>query len=270
MKKSLLLATLLLATNFISANLVFAAEPSASTEDEAVIVNNHLKIVSKSKNEENPLLNYTIEATYPQMIGAPLSNAAKNFNQEINTLVTSEIEQFKNNVKRDLPHMKTLPEEVKHNTLHIDYDVDVIHPEPLLLVSVRLNIEGMQAGRAHPYHAYRVLNFDLTHGKALALSDLFKPKTNYLKTLSKYSNKQLNASLEDKWMISKGAKPNPDNYKNWNIQADSILITFDEYQVAPYTNGPQEVEIPFAELKNIFSSQALIISSAKDASSTVG
>jgi len=71
-------------------------------------------------------------------------------------------------------------------------------------------------------------------------------------------------------MIASGAKANPANFKNWNIQADSILITFDEYQVAPYTNGPQEVEIPFSELKNIFSPNALIISEATDASSTVG
>lgn len=270
MKKSLLLTTLLLFTTYTLANSAPTAVLPPATENEAVIIDSHFKVISKTQNEENQTLNYTLDATYPQITGVPLSTAAQNFNQQINKIVTSEIEQFKNSVQRDLPHMQTLPQDVRHNTLKMDYDVDVIHPDQLSLVSVRLNIEGMQAGRAHPFHVYRVLNFDLTHGKELALSDLFKPKTNYLHALSKYSSKQLNASLTDKWMIANGAKANPANYKNWNIQADSILITFDEYQVAPYTNGPQEVEIPFSELKNIFSPQALIISSAKDASSTLG
>jgi hypothetical protein len=270
MKKSLLLITLLLLVNCTLANSTPTVTPSTDTENEAVIIDSHLKVISKTENEENQLLNYTLDATYPQITGAPLSATAQIFNQKINKIVTTEVAQFKNSVQRDLPHMQTLPQDVRHNTLKIDYDVDVIHPDQLSLVSVRLNIEGMQAGRAHPFHIYRVLNFDLTHGKELALSDLFKPKTNYLHALSKYSSEKLNASLKDKWMIASGAKANSANYKNWNIQADSILITFDEYQVAPYTNGPQEVEIPFSELKNIFSPQALIISSAKDASSTLG
>ncbi len=274
MKKLFFLTTTLFFTICSFANpapITPATTPVDEAETEAVIINNHLKVTSKTQNEEDQTLNYTLNATYPQITGtSPLPAAATNFNQQIIRLVTAEIDQFKNSVKRDLPHMQTLPESVRHNSLRIDYDVDVIHPNPLSIVSVRLNIEGMQAGRAHPFHVYRVLNFDLSHNKELALCDLFKPKANFLNTLSKYSSEKLTASLKDKWMIANGAKANQANYKNWNIQADSILITFDEYQVAPYTNGPQEVEIPFSELKNIFSPQALIISSVKDASKTVG
>lgn len=269
MKKLLLIATTLLTSHMAIAVPVTPAAP-ANTETEAVTIDSHLKVISKTQTENDATLNLSLNATYPQIVGTPLTDAAKNFNQHITQMVTAEIEQFKNSVKRDLPHMQTLPEDVRHNTLTMDYDVDVIHPNPLALVSVRLNIEGMQAGRAHPFHVYRVLNFDLSQNKELALRDLFKPKANYLQSLSKYSSEQLNASLKDKWMIANGAKANPTNYKNWNIQADSILITFDEYQVAPYTNGPQEVEIPFSQLKNIFSPKALIISKTKDASSTVG
>lgn len=270
MKKLLFIATTLLTSHIAFAAPATTVATPVNTETEAVIINSHLKVISKTQTEEDPALNLSFNATYPQIVGTSLTDSAKNFNQHITSMVTAEINQFKNSVKRDLPHMKTLPEDVRHNTLSIDYDVDVIHPNPLSLVSIRLNIEGMQAGRAHPFHIYRVLNFDLSHNKELALSDLFKPQANYLQSLSKYSSEKLTASLKDKWMIASGAKANLANYKNWNIQADSILITFDEYQVAPYTNGPQEVEIPFSELKNIFSPKALIISEAKDASSTVG
>jgi len=268
MKKVILALVLILGF----ANLAAAAPLSDNTDSnsEAVIINSQLKVISKTQNEKNAELHYTIEATYPQITGTPLSIEAQNFNQQIDKMIALEIQHFKNSVIRDSVHMNTLPEAMRNNNFTIDYDVDVIHPNPLTLVSVRLNIEGMQAGRAHPFHLYHVLNFDLTHGKELALSDLFKPKKNYLKALAAYSNHKLNASLQDKWMIAKGAQPNAANYKNWNIQADSLLITFDEYQVAPYASGPQEVEIPYTELQNIFSPRALIISSAKDASKNIG
>ncbi|MCE3237308.1 MAG: pdaC 2 [Gammaproteobacteria bacterium] len=262
--KNLILILLLAFTNLASAT----APPD--NENEAVIINSQLKVISKTENEENIQQYYKIDTTYPQITGRSLSSSAQNFNQKIHKIITTEIENFKNSITHDAAHMKTLPESVRNNSFTMDYDVDVIHPGPLTLISVRLNIEGMQAGRAHPFHRYRVLNFDLTHGKELALSDLFQPRKNYLKALATYSNHKLNASLQDKWMIANGAKPTAANYKNWNIQGDSLLITFDEYQVAPYANGPQEVEIPYKELQNIFSSKALMISRAKDAFKTVG
>jgi hypothetical protein len=264
---------LLLACSLFLATLAFADPAPAVAplaESEAIIINSHLKVISKTQHEENQSLYYTMDATYPQITGKHLSDAAQQFNQQVNKKVNDEIQQFKDSVKRDTLHRETLPESVRYNNLKIDYDIDIIHPDQLSLISVRLNIEGMQAGRAHPFHLHRVLNFDLTHGKELALSDLFKPKTRYLTALAKYSNTKLNASLQDKWMITKGAQPRMQNYKNWNIQADSILITFDEYQVAPYSEGPQEVEVPFSELQTLFSPQAMIISRANNAAKNIG
>jgi hypothetical protein len=262
--KKLILILLLTFTN-----LAFAIS-SSNSENEAVVINSQLKVISKTQDEKNTQLYYTINTTYPQITGRPLSNSAQNFNQKIHKIINTEIEHFKDSINHDAAYIKTLPESVRNNSFTIDYDVDVIHPGPLTLISVRLNMEGMKAGRAHPFHRYRVLNFDLTHGKELALSDLFQPRKNYLKALATYSTNKLNASLQDKWMIANGAKPNAANYKNWNIQGDSLLITFDEYQVAPYANGPQEVEIPYKELQNIFSTKALMISRTKDAFKTVG
>jgi len=38
----------------------------------------------------------------------------------------------------------------------------------LLLVSIRLLFQGMQAGRAHPYRSHRRTKFYLVHNKELA------------------------------------------------------------------------------------------------------
>jgi hypothetical protein len=244
--------------------------PSNAAEYEAVYLNSASKVVPKNKHEKDRSLYYSVDATYPQIAGKSMSDADSAFNKRINDIVVEEMQQFKNSVKLDMPHMKSLPKEVRNNTFKIDYDIDVIHE--LSLVSVRFTIQGMQAGRAHPFRSHRVVNFDLAHNKELALSDLFKSDTKYLDALAKYSRSKLEktVNIKDKWMIDEGAKAIAKNYKNWNIEKGAILITFDEYQVAPYYYGPQEIEIPYSDLQHMLSPQAKIISSIKDNTAHIG
>ncbi len=246
------------------------AMPSSAAEYEAVYLNSISKIVPKTKHEKNRSMYYTADATYPQITGKNNNEAEQAFNKRVNTIISEEMQQFTNSVQLDMPHMKTLPKEVRNNTFKIDYDIDVIRE--LAIVSIRFTIQGMQAGRAHPYRSHRVLNYDLIHNKELVLGDLFKSDAKYLDVLSKYSNNKLQKTVneKDKWMIDEGAKAIAKNYKNWNIEKDAILITFDEYQVAPYVYGPQEIEIPYAELQQLLSPQAKIISSIKDNKANIG
>lgn len=235
-------------------------------DNESVDVSAEYHLIPQAEQAEDSLYYSAFDIHYPQITGKKLSVAMEHFNALSKQIVKEKLQQFKNSLKRDLPHMKTLPESVRHNNFHIDYDIDVIHPGNHSIISVRFSIEGMQAGRAHPFHQHRVLNFDVGQNKVLKLSDLFQPHTNYLGAIAAYSIKKLNEPLKinkdnmpkeiiqmREGMIKEGAAPRPDNYKNWNIQSDSLLITFDEYQVAPYSDGALEVEIPFSALKSVLS-----------------
>jgi len=234
-------------------------------EKESVSINAQMEIVATVKHEEDAQLPYTIDVSYPQITGENLSTQAKEFNRLVNEMVSKSVQQFKNYVKADMPHMQTLPESVKHNGFNINYDIDVVKPVNHILISLRLSIEGMQAGRAHPYHTHQVLNFDLNKGKVLTLKDLFKSRANYLSVFAKYASKELNDKLQDKWMINDGTAPLAKNYQLWNLEDDGILITFEEYQVAPYAAGPQEVEVPYSLLKNLVAPDAPIAVCAKAA-----
>ncbi|HSW68942.1 MAG TPA: RsiV family protein [Gammaproteobacteria bacterium] len=235
-----------------SGSAAIVPPPSAEKEiQKIVIINEKMQIVATQKHEENSELPYTIDLTYPQIAGENISPQAKKFNELVTDIVNKNVQQFKNYVKADMPHMQTLPDSVKQNSLKMSYDIDMIKPAKTVLITVRLVIEGMQAGRAHPYHTHQVLNFDLNNGKILTLGNLFKPHTNYLNMFSKYSSKELNAKLQDKWMIKEGTAPLAKNYQQWNLKDKGILITFEEYQVAPYFAGKQEVEIPYSKLKNL-------------------
>jgi hypothetical protein len=237
---------------------------------ETISLSSHEEIVATKNHEEDLAVPYTIDVNYPEISGDNLSIEAKEFNRLVSDLVSKNVQQFKKYVKADMPHMQTLPESVKHNSLLIDYDVDVIKPAKHIILSVRLNIEGMQAGRAHPYHQHQVLTFDLSKNKIITLKDIFKPHANYLNLFAKYANKTLNAKLQDKWMINEGTAPIAKNYQLWNLESDDILITFDEYQVAPYAAGPQEVEIPYSELSAVIAATSPIAPCLKDSKGCEG
>ncbi|MHB1949686.1 MAG: RsiV family protein [Gammaproteobacteria bacterium] len=269
MKKLIYLLFLLLATpiTFAAEVPVASATQETSAINEAILISDDWKIVPKVDKEESSESSYTIKATYPQIEGENLSIQAQEFNKLISNLANQEVQQFKKYVAADMPHMQTLPAEIRNNSLQTEYDIDVVKPGTKTLISVRLTVEGMQAGRAHPYHVHHVLNFDLTTGKVLTLNDLFKAKTKYLNVIANIATKKLNEKLTDKWMIAEGTKPLAKNFKNWNLENDGILITFDEYQVAPYVNGAQEVEISYADLKNILSPQSVIYTCVKNPNS---
>lgn len=238
-----------------------AAEPSTN---DVIYVTDQFKLTPQSQHEDNKKIPYSIETSYPQLTGK-LSPSAEKFNQLISELVEQEVLRFKKYVAADMVHMKNLPEEARQNSLHIDYDVDVISPNNNTVISVRLSIEGMQAGRAHPYHTNHVLNYDLAQEKVLTLADLFKPKSKYLAVISNYCRDALNKKLKsDQFMVAEGTKPIEKNFKNWSIDEDSIVFTFEEYQVAPYVYGSQEVDIPYAVLKELIAPTSPIMPCVMD------
>src|SRR6185437_16317022 len=101
-------------------------DPDLTTEDESVIINDHLKAVPRMDHDEDAEYHYTMDMTYPQITGDNISQEAEQFNQIISKMVKEQVDQFKNSVKLDAVHMNTLPAELRKNTFKIDYDIDVI------------------------------------------------------------------------------------------------------------------------------------------------
>ncbi len=250
---------------FLHISVAASAKDATETQlSDTIFVTDQLKLVPKFIHEEDHKLHYKIDVSYPTLNGDNLTPTAIQFNEAMTDIVSKEIARFKKYVLADIPHLQNLPEDLKHNTLSIDYDTDVIKPSDTPLISVRITVEGMQAGRAHPYHSNITINYDLASGKTISLDSLFKPNSKYLHVLSAYCKKKLEEKLSDKWMIAEGTKPLEKNFKLWNIESDSLIITFDEYQVAPYVDGVQEVEIPYSELKDIIAPTAPIATCVTD------
>ena len=186
---------------------------------------------------------YTIQAQIPAIEGNNDPRATA-FTTTMHDLVQGLIDDFKKNLAQN-------PVTPIKAASYLDVKFSIVSPSGNIL-SVKYMTEGYLAGMAHPYHMNPTFNFNIESGKALSLADLFLPNTDYLTPISKYCVTELTKrDIGFTSDFAQGADPKPENYKNWNITADGLAITFDEYQVAPYVAGPQVVTIPYDELKNV-------------------
>jgi len=180
--------------------------------------------------------------TVPVLAGVS-GASAEGFNQAIDLFVTDVLTGFQNMAQQavDDPAMAAYS-----STLQVGYNVQGVVNGVL---SVQFSVESYVVGAAHPAHYSHSINYVLSTGKLLALSDLFSPGADYLKTLADYCLQDL--KTRQVLDFEEGTQPKVENYQNWNLQIAGLLITFDEYQVAPYAAGAQTVLIPYSILHDI-------------------
>lgn len=200
------------------------------------------KLKSVAKKEENKKLRYAVDVTLPQLEG---DGRAAKFNQSVQDLVSKDVDEFKNVFEDEIKE----DENSLGSSLETNYEVTFAGPN---FLSVIFNLSSYVAGTAHPNSHTLVLNYDLKAGKVLALSDLFKADSDYLKVISAYCIRSLTkrkVGEPDADWLKRGAGPKIENFRSWNVLPRGMLISFDAYQVASHAEGPQEVFIPIAVLK---------------------
>jgi hypothetical protein len=109
---------------------------------------------------------------------------------------------------------------------------------------------------AHPNGYYRTFTFDKSTGKEISLNDLFTGS--YLQRLSEISRQELPGIISAKTgyeanleYIEMGTTANIENFQNFALQGNNLVLIFPPYQVGPYALGPQFLEIPLTEISDI-------------------
>lgn len=219
-----------------------------------VSAQNKLSFTNFTIKDQSQSPKYSITVNYPQITGKDLGASEKQFNNIIKERMNKSIENFKQTVNENEKY--PVPSEIKAHgsTLSSDYQIAMINKS---FISLRYGMDIYFAGAAHPTHTYQSLNFDLSQNKELTLSNLFQAKTNYLQKIADYATKQLKTKLKND-AFQEGFNPIVKNYQVWNTLPKGLRITFNEYQVAPYVYGPQQVIIPYSYLKNILSEKTAI------------
>jgi hypothetical protein len=242
-------ATLESATATVPAAVTEApVEPTATTPSVSLPVSatleadlgNGLSLYSIPGGQSGSVPTYTITTKTPLLVGAD-SPAVTAFNQAVASLVEQQVADF-------LPNSGGFGEPFSEfgSYLDVSYQLTAAGPDWLslnFLMSVYID------GAAHPYHYTIAYTYDLANNRPMTLAELFQPDSPYLERMANYAIQEL--TEREVLFVPEGANPTEENYRHWNITPEGVMITFDEYQVAPYAAGRQQVTIPYSELADL-------------------
>ena len=179
-------------------------------------------------------LDYGYHFWVPLLVG-PEESVTEGFNRAVDGFTTYALDEFQQWVSGGVDE--------PGSTIWMTHTVTYGTEE---LISVLFYVDGYVIGAAHPFHYSQSMNYDTAAVRMLELEDLFRPGTDHLAVLSQYSLDDLERQGVLEW--KEGALPQAENFQRWNITPQGLLISFDEYLVAPYAAGPQEVLIPYLVL----------------------
>lgn len=243
---SLSLGMLLL--SILACNALFPPpSPAPATENPVQPLSRQVILVSQSLHETHQAPPFTINVQTPRLTGSSDPRVIA-FNARLNELVSSEVDTYRQGFLQN----PVTPMTTSGSTLDATYTLTSQIQD---LWSFKFDYHFYSDGAAHPGLSSTTLNYDLARGRELALGDLFLPNSNFLEMIASHCIMELSKQPGFEGPFADGAKPTAENYRNWNITPDGLLITFDTYQVAPGASGPLQVLVPYAQLQGAIDPQ---------------
>jgi len=219
-----------------------AEPPTAIPTNTNIPLSGQVTLVSQPYNETNQNPAYTMTAQIPQLSGSD-DPRVQAFNQLLNEMVQKEITVFRGEFTRG-----PVFDASTASSLDVTYTLISQYDD---IWSIKFHYSFYTNGAAHPGDFSHTINYDLNASRELELGDIFIPGSNYLDAISGYCITELGKQPFFDGPFTNGADPTLENYRNWNITPQGLMITFDTYQVAPGAAGPQIVQIPFDQLRDI-------------------
>lgn len=214
-----------------------------------VPLSQQVTLVSQPYIETNQDPVFTITSQTPQLSGNT-DPRVQAFNEKLDDLVQNEVAMFRQEfIKNPVLELST------SSFLEVTYALISQYDD---VWSFKFDFFFYNNGAAHPGNYSITLNYDLAQNKELALGDLFLPNSNYLEVISNYSISELRKQPYSDVFTMEGAKPTLENYRNWNITPEGLMVTFDTYQVAPGAAGLQVVVVPYDQLQAVIDRQGVL------------
>src|SRR3989344_3422213 len=197
-----------------------------------LIISRRTPVILEQKIEESTAA-YEIYAEFPEFaqLGATSTQEAATANAR--NFVEEKIGQFKTDV-----HAGDLRITFEQNRLDRKF------------VSGKFEYTS-SADSAHEIYGF---NYDFENEERIVLADLFQSDSDYLLYLSQISRDLLRAQLQDDYapaVAEAGPEPQPGNFENFNVGAGDLWIFFRAGQVAPPSDGPAEIILPFADIMDL-------------------
>jgi hypothetical protein len=189
------------------------------------------KVVINEKTDS-----YTINASYPKTNSATINNYFKSYTDEA-------VAQFKTDTSW------TSNGEVTPNQILLTLDSSYESVKSSTVQNYVFST-NLYTGGAHGIQVRKTFSFS-PDGQLLTINNLFNnPKD--LETFSKIVRSKLlkRENAQTDW-INDGAGPKIENYQSFIVKDDGVVVLFDQYQVAPYSDGQIDITIPTSSFTKI-------------------
>ncbi len=205
------------------------------------------------KGDGGARYNYEISVECPQIKNAR-GRAEKRFNSWLRRKVLGDAAHFRRLARADARRARKGKHPPPTEGLEISY---IVYYSDSRLISLRLTHRVMEPGQMHPINYYETINYDLLTARGLRPRDVFRPS--YLSRLAAYCRTELTRQFGDSYkgpLLAEGTKPKRENFADWNIVPDGILISFEDYQVGPHSMGQPELIVPYSALSDALQTKA--------------
>lgn len=114
---------------------------------------------------------------------------------------------------------------------------------------------SMYTGGAHPNNTIYTITYNQKKNQIVTISNLVNDNSDLLEILSEESRKILKKypSFQTPYfqenMLLEGTDPRLENFRNFAFSKDGMIFFFEQYQIAPYSDGSFRVVIPYEKLK---------------------
>ncbi|MGV3518533.1 DUF3298 domain-containing protein [Luteitalea sp.] len=176
----------------------------------------------------------------------------------LNTLeqawVTEELMRYRRLRFRDegppygmVPYFEPASDEPPQHDFSATYEVLLLSPHA---VSLRYSVREYHTGATHSLYYVRTVTAQRDPLIVLTLDTLFRPDVDFAERISALATAQLLGQGLDEEMVREGAGPDASNFQTFNVTKEGLLLTFSEYQVASFADGPQYATIPWRSLRD--------------------
>jgi hypothetical protein len=159
-------------------NLYAADDSDQSKADDVPQIINDLEITPVNLKDENTRSLFKIDIEYPQ-IKRPVTSQQRKFNKYVKSLFTSHMQSFKAFCSKNRTYPNGKQRDMEY---FLGAHYEVLYADKNL-IGIKITEESFTGYLNSDYYLVSV-NYDLKSGRLLELSDLFIPKTNYLKAVS--------------------------------------------------------------------------------------
>jgi len=190
------------------------------------------RVIRREDNEEE---GYSIYLEHPEMSQAGEAGAL--FNHMIEQLMIAQLGSFRTTVHE----LDEASKELGKSTYTLSYTMYRNDPQ---FISLLLVEDIYYAGAAHSGRKHSVVNYDIGRSQFLEMPDLFIEGSPYQIIISQYIFQELNERYEDDVDIS-GLNTLLEDDPLWNVTANGLLVTIEEYQILSYVEGSPQVLVPY-------------------------